>query len=187
MEFDFSDIEGWSKEIILRDGARLLLRAERKSDLEPLWEMYSTLSDESLENVPDRYTHELVEGWVTNLDYERSLPILAFEADNPSRVVASAILHFSSREETRHKAEFGIVVHDEYQGRSLGTLLTKLMIDIGRKKGLKKISLSVYAHNERGVHVYEKCGYEVEGFMKKEHWHHLLKDYVDAYRMAILL
>ena len=187
MEFDFTDIESWSREVTLKDGARILLRAERKSDLEPLFTMYSTLSEDSLRNVPDRYTRELVTGWVESLDYEKSLPILAFDAQNPKRVVGSAILHFSAREETRHKAEFGIVVHDDFQGRGLGTILTWLMVEIGRVRGLRKIGLSVYVHNEAGIHVYRKCGFDVEGHLRMEHWHHLLEDYVDAYRMGVLL
>lgn len=187
MEFDFSDIVAWSREVTLKDGARVLLRAERSSDLEPLLTMYSTLSEDSLRNVPDRYTRELVTGWVEALDYERSLPILAFDALDPGRVVGSAILHLSAREETRHKAEFGIVVHDDFQGRGLGTIMTRLMVEIGRAKGLRKIGLTVYAHNEAGIHVYGKCGFDVEGFLRMEHWHHLLEDYVDAYRMGALL
>jgi len=187
MEFNFSDIEAWSKEVTLKDGARVLLRAERKTDLEPLWDMYSTLSENSLRNVPDRYTHELITRWVEGLDYERSLPILAFDAMHPVRVVASSILHFSAREETRHKAEFGIVVHDDFQGQGLGTLLTRLMVEIGRARGLKKIGLSVYAHNEAGIHVYKKCGFDVEGLLRMEHWQYLLEDYVDAFRMGALL
>ena len=187
MEFDFSDVESWSREVTLKDGARVLLRAERKGDLEPLWEMYSTLSEDSLRNVPDIYTRELVTGWVEALDYERSLPILAFDALDLGRVVGSAILHFSAREVVRHKAEFGIVVHDDFQGRGLGTILTLLMVEVGRAKGLRKIDLTVYAHNEAGIHVYEKCGFEVEGLLRMEHWNRILGDYVDAYRMGILL
>jgi putative acetyltransferase len=187
MKFDFSDVEFWSREVTLKDGARALLRAERKSDLEPLWSMYSTLSEDSLRNVPDRYTRELVTGWVESLDYDRSLPILAFDPLDPVKVAEFAILHFSAREETQHKAEFGIGVHDDHQGRGLGTILTQLMVKIGRAKGLRKIGLTVYSHNEAGIHVYGKCGFDVEGLMRMEHWHHLLEDYMDAYRMGALL
>ena len=187
MEFDFSDIASWSREVTLKDGARMLLRAEVKSDLNPLWTMYSTLSEDSLRNVPDMYTRELVTGWIEALDYDRSLPILAFDPLQDGRVAGSAILHFSAREVNRHKAEFGIVVHDDYQGRGLGTILTRLMVEIGRAKGLRKIGLTVYAHNEAGIHVYRKCGFETEGLLRMEHWHYLLEDYVDAYKMGIII
>ena len=90
MGFDFSDIEGWSREVTLSDGTKLLLRVERPSDLESMWEMFSSLSEETLKNLPERHTRELIEDWVTALNYERILPILAFEAENPSRMVASA-------------------------------------------------------------------------------------------------
>lgn len=64
-------------------------------------------------------------GWVEGLEYDRSLPILAFDALDPGRVVGFAILHFSAREETKHKAEFGIVVHDDFQGRGARQLVAK--------------------------------------------------------------
>ena len=187
MEFDFSDIASWKREVILKDGTRILLRAEVKPDLEPLLTMYSTLSKNSLRKVPDRYSRELVTGWVEALDYDRSLPILAFDLIEQCKVAGSAILHFSTRKETQHRAEFGIVIHDDYQGRGLGTILTKLMVDIGRAKGLRKIGLTVFTHNEVGIYVYRKCGFEVEGFLRMEYWHYLVEDYVDAIRMGILL
>jgi RimJ/RimL family protein N-acetyltransferase len=187
MEFDFSDVEGWSREVTLRDGTALLLRAERPEDLEPLWEMYSTLSEDSLSTLTDRYTHDLIERWFRSLDFERILPILAFPIDEPTRVVAHTTLHFSTDEAARHKAMFGVTVHDDYQGRGLGTLLTRLNIEIAGLKGLSKVYLHVLTSNVRGIHVYEKCGFEKEGLLRKEHWHYLLQDYVDEYRMSILL
>ena len=187
MEFDFSNIESWNRKVTLKDGVKILIRAERKADFEPLWRMYSTLSEDSLKTLSDRYSRNLVSGWVQNLDYDKSLPILAFDYQSQEKVVGMAILHFSSRDEIKHKAEYGIVIHDEYQGRGLGTILTKLMIEIAKIKGLKKIGLSVYTHNESGFHVYKKCGYDVEGLLKMEHWHYLLEKYVDCYRMGIIL
>ncbi|UCH57926.1 MAG: GNAT family N-acetyltransferase [Candidatus Bathyarchaeota archaeon] len=185
MEFDFSDIERWSREVTLKDGARVTLRAERTSDLEPLWEMVSSFSDETLNLLIDHFSYELIERWIESLDYERIIPILAIKPGG--RVVANAILHLSQNEATRHRGVFGIFIHDDYQGRGLGTIMTQLIIEIGRLKGLRKISLDVFTGNERAVHVYEKCGFEIEGLMKEEHWHHLTESYLDSYRMAIHL
>jgi putative acetyltransferase len=185
MEFDFSDIEAWSKEVTLRDGARLLLRAQRSTDGEGLWEMVSTFSEETLSLLTDRFTPELIKRWMETLDYERILPIMAFEPGG--RAVGNAFLHLPRNEESKHKGIFGIFIRDDYQGRGLGTLMTGLMIDIARLKGLRKISLDVFSSNEKAIRVYEKCGFETEGLMKEEYWHYLTESYRDAYRMAILL
>lgn len=185
MEFDFSEVEAWSREVVLRDGARLLLRVQRPSDGEALWEMVSTFSEETLSLLTDRFTPELVERWMETLDYERILPIMAFEPGGGA--VGNAFLHLPRNEESKHRGIFGIFVRDDYQGRGLGTLMTELMIEIARLKGLRKISLDVFTSNERAIRVYEKCGFETEGLMKEEYWHYLTESYRDAYRMAILL
>jgi RimJ/RimL family protein N-acetyltransferase len=87
----------------------------------------------------------------------------------------------------RHRAEFGITVHDDYQGRGLGTILTRYMIDIARERGLKKIDLMVVAHNERAINVYKGQGFEVEGHLRMNHFNKVLNKYCDEYRMGLLL
>mgnify|MGYP001814673351 CR=1 FL=1 len=62
----------------------------------------------------------------------------------------------------KHKTEFAITVHDDYQNRGLGTIVTNHMVDIARGKGLKKVHLWVAAGNERAVHVYKKWGFHME-------------------------
>ena len=184
-DFSFKNIQSWSRNVTLNDGTKVLLRAQRPSDQEPLWEMVSTLSDDTLTQLVDRFTHELIENWIKALDYDKILPIMAFEPDG--RVVGDATVHFYPSEGRKHIGAFGIFIHDDYQGRGLGSQLTRLMIEIGRLKGLHKMILEVFTTNERAIHVYEKCGYVVEGCMKKEIWHYLIKEFKDVYRMAFYL
>ncbi len=181
--------EGWTKRLELRGGREVLLRPETAPDLEMIWEMYSTLSEESLRHLPIPFTRERVESWIESLDYDRVLPILAVvkEDDETERVVAGATLSFSPIQAFRHKAEFGITVHDDYQNLGLGTAMTRHMIEIARVKGLKKISLTVVTENCRAIRVYEKCGFKVEGRLEKDHYNYVTGDYGDDYIMALLL
>ena len=107
--------EGWTKRVGLRGEREVLLRPEKAPDLEMIWEMYSTLSEESLRYLPIPFTRERVESWIENLDYDRVLPLLALikEDEETERVVAGATLSFSPIQAFRHKAEFGITVHDD--------------------------------------------------------------------------
>ncbi len=173
----------------LRGGREVLLRPETASDLEMIWEMYSTLSEESLRYLPIPFTRERVESWIENLDYDRVLPILALikEGEKTERMVAGATLSFFPIEAFRHKAEFGITVHDDYQNLGLGTAMTRHMIEIARSKRLKKISLTVVTEKHRAIRVYEKCGFKVEGRLERDHYNYVTGDYGDDYVMALQL
>jgi RimJ/RimL family protein N-acetyltransferase len=133
-DFSFQNIQSWSRNVTLNDGTQLLLGAQRPTDQEPLWEMVSTLSNDTLAQLADRFTHELIENWIKTLDYDKILPIMAFELDG--RVVGDATIHFYPSEGKKHIGVFGISIHDDYQGRGLGSYMTRLMIEIGRLKGL---------------------------------------------------
>jgi len=177
-----------TKRVVLRDGTEVKLRPEIESDLEPTWEMFSSLSDESLQYLPQLFPRERVEGWFKDIDYTKALPILGFvETENGTKMVASAALVFSKEDIYKHKASFGITVHDDYQNNGLGKILTQYMLDIAAERGLKKVTLGVVAHNERAIHVYEKMGYIQEGRLRMDFWNPILKMWDDTILMGKIL
>jgi putative acetyltransferase len=176
----------WEKKVILNNCQEVLLRPELFTDTEMLWEMFSTLSEASLNNLVLPFTRERIESWTGNIDYDKNLPILALvEEEEKQRIIGSASLSFNSAEALRHKAEFGITVHDNYQNIGLGTALVKHLLAIAQKKGLKKIFLLVDTDNSRAIHLYEKCGFQIEAKLRKEVYRR--GQFRDEYRMAIFL
>jgi RimJ/RimL family protein N-acetyltransferase len=176
------------KKVRLRDGEEVTLRPEVASDLEPVWDMFSSLSAESLQYLPVRFTRERVEGWFKEINYDRVLPILAFARTGEAvRVVASATLSFGGMEHNRHVATFGVTVHDDYQNRGLGTALTRYMAEIAGTKGLKRVTLEVVADNLRAVKVYECCGFRVEGRLRMNHWNYTRGRFCDDLVMGLVL
>lgn len=173
------------RRVRLRDGEEVTLRPEVASDLEPVWGMFSSLSEESLQFLPVRFTRERVESWFKEIDYDKVLPILAVV--DAVRVVASATLSFGSMEHNRHVATFGITVRDEYQNRGLGTALTRYMVEIARARGLKRVTLEVVADNLRAINVYERCGFVVEGRLRMGHWNYIRGGFYDDLVMGLLL
>lgn len=134
-----------------------------------LWQMFSTLSEKSLHFLVNPFPRERVEHWTSNINYEKALPILAIveEAGVP-RIAGVASLEFHNTPAEKHKAEFGITVHDSYQNIGLGTALTRHMLGIARKKKLRKITLTVLAENKRAIRMYEKCGFRIEAKLREE-------------------
>jgi len=176
------------KKVVLKDGTEVTLRPEIDSDLEPTWEMFSSLSEESLKYLPLGFTREKIEDWFKEIDYNKVLPILAFvESGDKTRIVAGASLGFSKDDIYKHKGNFGITVHDDYQNKGLGGILTQYILDIARESGLKKVTLAVVAHNARAIHLYEKLGYVKEGYLKMDFWNKILGKWDDSILMGKIL
>jgi RimJ/RimL family protein N-acetyltransferase len=175
------------KTVKLNDGTKITLRPSEPRDLEPTWKMFRTLSKETLQNLPDPITRERVEGWFKEINYDQTLPILGIiENDSEYKVISSSTLHFRKGVYS-HVAGFGITVHDEYQNRGFGQMLTRYMLDIALERGLKKVVLSVVSSNHRAIHVYEKMGFEKEGCLKMDYWNPVLNEYGDSIIMGTIL
>jgi RimJ/RimL family protein N-acetyltransferase len=176
----------YEKTITFDDRTTVLFRPELAADTEMLWEMFSTLSEESLRFLVLPFPREQIEQWTSNINYEKALPILAVvQHRKKTRIVASASLEFSDADAYKHKAEFGITVHDDFQNRGMGIALTKYMLDIAKKKKLHKVFLKVMTKNKRATHVYEKCGFKIEAKLAKENF--VDGKYYDDYIMSVFL
>lgn len=176
------------KKVVLKNGTEVTLRPEIESDLELTWEMFNSLSEESLKNLPLGFTRERVEGWFKDIDFDKAIPILGFvETEKGTRMITSASLVFRKEEIYKHKGSFGITVHDDYQNMGLGKILTQYILDIAKERGLKKVTLGVVAGNKRAIHVYEKLGYVKEGCLKMDFWNPILEKWDDTILMSKIL
>jgi ribosomal protein S18 acetylase RimI-like enzyme len=71
---------------------------------------------------------------------------------------------------TRHGfGEIGMAVAREWRGRGVGSALMAAAIEWARERGLHKLSLSVFAHNEAAIALYRKFGFVEEGRRSKQY------------------
>jgi putative acetyltransferase len=102
------------------------------------------------------------------------------------RVVGMLGLHtFPNKPRRRHAGAVGMSVHDEWQGKGIGTALMHAAVDLADNwVNLRRLELEVYTDNESAIHLYERFGFEREGTLRQ----HAFRDgrYVDAYLMARL-
>ena len=56
-------------------------------------------------------------------------------------------------------AEFALLVHDHYQRKGLGYRLLRMLIDIGREKGLEEISGEMLSENTKMLKLAMKLGF----------------------------
>lgn len=94
-------------------------------------------------------------------------------------------LDFFSKKEKRHVVRLGIVIHQRYQCRGLGSKLLDFMIEDATKRGLEKIWLATYADNQHAFGLYRSRGFVVEGVYHKEE--KVQGRYRDIISMALFL
>jgi len=92
---------------------------------------------------------------------------------------------FQNRPRRRHVGAIGMGVHDEWQGKGIGTALMRAGLDLADNwLNLTRLELEVYTDNEPAIRLYERFGFEREGRLRQ----HAFRDgcYVDSYMMARL-
>jgi len=102
------------------------------------------------------------------------------------RVVGMLGLHsFPNKPRRRHAATIGMGVHDDWQGKGIGTALMRACVEMADKwLNLTRLELEVYTDNEAAIRLYERFGFEREGTLRQ----YAFRDgqYVDSYLMARL-
>ena len=63
--------------------------------------------------------------------------------------------------------EIGMMVATEWRGRGVGTALVAAAIEWAQARGLHKLTLSVFPHNEAAIALYRKFGFVEEGRLAK--------------------
>ena len=83
------------------------------------------------------------------------MSVLTFEAGRRLRV--------------RHCGEFGMSVRRPYWGLGIGSLMLETLIDWARDTEIvKKINLRVRTDNLRGIRLYKRKGFVIEGTIHRE-------------------
>ena len=174
------------EEFSVKDGRRVVLRTPRWEDLDELLGLINSLVEEKAQIViDDKVTREEEADWLAGLLVRLEKGEVFFlVAEVDGRVVASSDLHVGRGTEVR-AGNVGIVVKDGFRGVGIGTRMMQAILKFARNRGLKVLVLSVFATNERAIHVYEKVGFVKCGRVPRKHFHR--GKYVDEVIMVASL
>ncbi len=173
-------------EFSAKNGQRVVLRTPKLEDLDDLLSLINSLVEEKADIVvSDKLTREEEGDWLADLlvRLEKDQAFF-FVAEVDGKVVASSDLHVGRGTEVR-AGNVGIVVKDGFRSVGIGTRMMQTIVKFARKRGLRVIVLSVFATNERAIHVYEKVGFVKCGRVPRKHFHR--GRYVDEIIMAASL
>ncbi|MEW6719370.1 MAG: GNAT family N-acetyltransferase [Thermodesulfobacteriota bacterium] len=151
-------LDRYPKEIALRNDAKLLLRPLAPGDAEGLWEFLRRLPEIDKahfhEDVDDL---EVVRRWENAIDYETSLPILAWQG---VRVVGAVTLY---RSRTGWKQRVGIVrilIAPDFRRLGLGTAMIREMRHLAEQAALRHLVVEVIGKQQSAVRALERMGFE---------------------------
>jgi RimJ/RimL family protein N-acetyltransferase len=82
--------------------------------------------------------------------------------------------------------ELGMLVARGWRGRGAGSALVSAAIDWAPGRGLHKLSLSVFTHNEAAIALYRKFGFVEEG-RRIKHFRRANGELWDSIEMGLLL
>lgn len=163
--------------------SEILIRAAEPGDVEALHEIF---------NCPGVIANTLQLPW-RSVEYRRERfgqlvsqrEFHSLVAVIDGRVVGNLGLHIEASPRRRDVGWFGMSVHDDFQGRGVGSALMAAMVELSDNwLGLRRIELTVWTDNAAAVHLYEKFGFVIEGTGRQ----YALRagELVDAYYMARL-
>lgn len=118
------------------------------------------------------------------IQQRRKFCVFAIVKSKNDEVVGCSIAFPRSRH-SHHVFEFGVSILKEYEKQGLHHIVMKTMIEEVDKLGAWKISSHVRSDNTRAIDLYEKYGFEKEGFLTDQ-----LKvgnEYYDELIMGLLL
>ncbi len=85
----------------------------------------------------------------------------------------------------KHAVHIGISVLQSVWGKGIGAALMQAAEVWARNEGIIRMELTVMTHNERGIALYKKMGFEIEGTKKATIF--VNGKYVDEYLMSKIL
>jgi RimJ/RimL family protein N-acetyltransferase len=170
--------------------ATLIIREAVSDDAAPFIDLIKSVIAEyphvDMPFMPDEYnpTVELIADWIIKSgEADNAIFLMAVDDD---QVIGTLICQGGKLRADRHSASLSIYVHKDWRDQHVGHALMQRAIDWAKHTAIiERIHLEVYARNQRGIHLYEKFGFELEG--RKRRAYYQGGEYIDMVIMGLLL
>lgn len=146
----------------LRDGTQIFFRPVKPTDEPALAEMLYSLSAESVRSRyftrTIRFPHKDVQR-LANIDYKNDIAIVGV-VPGPGGEEVVAIAQYFLNPETQ-EAEVAFIVHDEWQQKGMGTFLLNYLVQIARRRGVRRFFAKVLSTNKAMLAIFHNSGLKI--------------------------
>ena len=151
------DLNTYQKEAKLKDGTKVLLRPMVSEDQDDLYAFFKAVPKEDARYLRDDVASRLiVEEWAKNLDYAKTLPIIALKNGT---IIADATLNRRRFGWKWHLGTVRLFVHRDYRKVGLGQLMIVEIVGIAHKLELEKLIAEVPDINISAIDAFTKAGF----------------------------
>jgi len=117
------------------------------------------------DELPLPYTSENARSFIASTQQQQPALHFAIEFNGQFAGVVGLLLHLES---VLKSAELGYWIGEPYWGKGIATQVLQSMTQLGFSRlQLNRIFAGVFEWNKAGIHVLEKCGYQLEGISYK--------------------
>ncbi|MDP8946768.1 MAG: GNAT family N-acetyltransferase [Actinomycetota bacterium] len=142
----------------LRDGVRVPVREIRAEDAPALRRLVGRSSERSIELRffgPVKELSEEEARRFAEVDGKDRFALVALDPEDEDEIVA--VVRYE-REGDTDGAEYAVLVEDRFQGRGLGSGLTRCLIEGAKKRGIKRLHALVLRENGRMLRLLQSLG-----------------------------
>lgn len=152
------DLSKYKKETQLKDGTKIVLRPMVPQDKDLLFEFFKAVPREDAKYLRDEVSSALlIEKWANELDYSKTLPILAFKN---GKIVADATINRRPSGWKRHLGTVRIFVRNDYRNVGLGHIMIEELVDIAYKLGIEKLLVEIPDVENSAIHAFTRAGFD---------------------------
>ncbi|MGM7700620.1 GNAT family N-acetyltransferase [Pseudalkalibacillus sp. Hm43] len=108
-----------------------------------------------------------------------------FVVEKEARLIGFLGAMGNAQNRRRHSIHIAIGILQQWVGQGIGRKLFEEVERWAKQNGMHRLELTVMVHNEAGIALYNKAGYEIEGV--KRHSMQVNGTYIDEYYMAKLI
>ena len=101
-----------------------------------------------------------LEKWAALLDNPKEA---MFVAEAGGRIVGNGAVEWVGA------SEVGMAILEEWRGRGIGSALLEALLSWAEDDGSHKVELRVWPHNHAAIALYERFGFEQEGYLKRHY------------------
>ncbi len=176
-------LKDYPKTIVTKDGTLVRLRPVVPGDEEGLMSFFSEIPLDEQWFLREKLTDPIfLKKWLTRLDYDQMLPIIAVK-DDDNTIIANLTLYRFTSPSIRHVVHLRTTVHPAFRAMRLGSWMildsVKLSIDLGVQKMIAEFVAGV---EEPAIAAAHKLDFHEEAVLKD-----YVKDRHGTYRDLIIM
>ena len=112
--------------------------------------------EEALQKSKESFQHLLPDGLQTDHHF-----LLSLSKPDTNESIGYFWYHFDENHPQKEAFIYNFLIFEPYRGQGLGRRALESLEKHVKKQGVKKLSLHVFAHNKRAIHLYQQAMYDI--------------------------